>query len=124
MGALRFSKRYGIATIVIVLIEIVIAVYINDRFIRPFVGDALAVILVYCFIKIWIAQKHLLIAGISLGIAVLIESLQATSFIEWIGLTSSTYARIVLGNTFDWKDILAYGVGSLLIVIFDRNKSE
>ena len=124
MGPLRFSKRYGIATQVVVLIEIVIAVYINDRFVRPFVGDALAVILVYCFLKTWIAQKHLLIAGISLGVAVLIESLQATPFIDWIGLSSNTYARIILGSTFDWKDILAYIAGTLLIIIFDRNKTE
>ncbi|MFT5385169.1 MAG: hypothetical protein ACI81W_002574, partial [Saprospiraceae bacterium] len=33
------------------LIEVGIAVFIQDRIIRPYIGDLLVVILIYCFIR-------------------------------------------------------------------------
>lgn len=49
-----------------------------------------------------------------------VEVIQATSFIDWVGLSNNKIAKIILGTTFDWKDILAYTLGGILILIFER----
>ena len=48
---LTFNQKYFYLTVVLFLIEVFIALFINDQFIRPFVGDVLVVILIYCFVK-------------------------------------------------------------------------
>ena len=44
---LTFRPAYAFATLIIFLIEVLIALYVRDAFVRPFGGDILAVILVY-----------------------------------------------------------------------------
>ena len=48
---LTFNRKYFYLTVLLFLIEVCIAVFIDDQFIRPFVGDVLVVILLYCFVK-------------------------------------------------------------------------
>lgn len=119
MRSLRFSKTYFVATFILFMVEVFIAIFVHDAFIRPFVGDTLAVILVYCFLKIMVPNKKIALIGISLLIAFCIEALQACNFIEQVGLSENTLARVVLGTSFSWGDIIAYTVGAFLISIFD-----
>ena len=119
MGTLKFSSTYFIATLAVLLIETLIALYINDAFIRPYVGDTLAVVLVYCFFKIGVRGHKTRLVLLSLAIAFCIEALQATNFIEYIGLEDYTFVKIVLGTSFSWGDMLAYIAGALLIFIFE-----
>ncbi|WP_257236683.1 DUF2809 domain-containing protein [Nostoc sp. 'Peltigera malacea cyanobiont' DB3992] len=71
-----FNKRYFYLTLILFLIEICIAVFVNDSFIRPFIGDVLVVILIYCFVKtFW--NIHSSIAALSvLAFSCAIEILQ------------------------------------------------
>ena len=48
---------YGVATLVIFLVEFLIARYVHDSFIRPYVGDVLVVILLYTFVRIFVPEK-------------------------------------------------------------------
>lgn len=45
------SPSYLRATLFLFLIEVLIALYAHDRIIRPYIGDLLVVILIYCFVK-------------------------------------------------------------------------
>ncbi len=119
MGALRFSKTYFIATVIVLCIEILIALFVRDNFIRPYFGDSLAVILVYCFFKILVKAKKLEILLFALFLAFAIETLQATNFLGYMGLEDNRFALILLGNSFSWGDMLAYVGGAVLIVIFE-----
>lgn len=47
----RFHTQYFIITVILFVIEILIALYVNDSFIRPYLGDVLVVILIYCAIR-------------------------------------------------------------------------
>ena len=38
---------YAIATVVLLLIEVLIAVYVHDAFVRPYIGDVLVVVVIY-----------------------------------------------------------------------------
>ena len=102
------------------MIEVGIALYVDDQIIRPFVGDILVVILIYCFVRALTKFRYFnVIIGVLL-FAYLVEAIQATSFIDWIGLSDNKMAKIVLGSTFDWKDILACTLGAMLILIFEK----
>jgi len=53
--------------------------------------------------------------------AFFIEFLQYINFVERVGLSQYTIARVVIGTSFSWEDILCYTVGfflSLLLSLF------
>ena len=112
-----FKKKYFFTGCSIFLIEVLIALYLNDRFIRPYFGDVLVVIMVYCFVK-GFYKVSVIIASLSvLTFAFVIEMAQYFKLINYLGLQSSKIANIILGNTFAWTDILAY-IAGIVIVLF------
>lgn len=42
------SFFYAICFVVILVVEIIIGIYVRDNFVRPYMGDALVVVLIYC----------------------------------------------------------------------------
>jgi len=48
---LVFRKTYFVAALLLFAAEVCIALFFHDRFIRPYFGDFLVVILIYCFLK-------------------------------------------------------------------------
>ncbi|MES2726923.1 MAG: DUF2809 domain-containing protein [Bacteroidota bacterium] len=118
---LTYQKKYVLFTLVLFMVEVYIALYVHDTIIRPYVGDLLVVILIYCFCKIFlrIAIKWLAIAV--LLFAYLIEYLQYINFIKWLGLENNTLANVVLGNSFEWIDMLAYTLGAVLVIVIETN---
>lgn len=117
---MRFHKGYFIAFCIFLAIEIYIAMYINDAIIRPFIGDMLVVILLYCLVSAFAKANPSKIALSVLFFAYTIEGMQAISFINVLGLSNHTLAKTILGTTFDWKDILAYSLGIGVIFIFEK----
>lgn len=114
MKIFTFKISYFIAFISIFFIEILIAKYLHDQFVRGFIGDVLVVILIYCFCQTFIKADH---KKIALGVflfACCVEILQAFNFVKLLHLENNKLASIVLGSTFDWKDILAYFVGFVI----------
>jgi hypothetical protein len=120
---LIFNRRYFYSTVLLFLIEVYIAVFIDDRFIRPFVGDVLVVILIYCFVKsLWKVRSN--IAAVSVFIfACAIEGLQYLNLIDRLGLRQYKLLVIILGSTFDWNDILAYALGTALILGWENRSN-
>ena len=118
----RFHPRYFVLTVVLFLIEVLIAMYVRDNFIRPYFGDFLVVMLMYCFLKSFIDGNVLLTVIVVLLFSFLIEVLQYLDFVERIGLGDSELARTLIGTSFAWMDILAYTTGALAILwIESRN---
>ncbi|CAN5148937.1 hypothetical protein BH20BAC1_BH20BAC1_28470 [soil metagenome] len=48
---LTFRRWYFLSAIVLLITEVLIATFLNDRIIRPFIGDFLVVILLYTFVR-------------------------------------------------------------------------
>lgn len=116
---MNINIKYLIFTLVLLTIEISIAVFVHDQFIRPFFGDFLAVIFVYCGLCIFF-QNSTKIATISLIIAYCIEMLQYFKFIEITGLIKYKVLAVLIGNSFSWSDILAYTLGFLFILVAEN----
>jgi hypothetical protein len=120
---MKFKVTYALAFCILLVIEVCIALYVDDQIIRPFIGDLLVVILIYCFVRAFTKFPYLkVIIGVLL-FAYIVEAIQATSFIDWVGLSDNKVAKIVLGSTFDWGDLLAYSIGAVLILIFENSKT-
>ncbi|WP_242072126.1 DUF2809 domain-containing protein [Nostoc sp. FACHB-110] len=100
-----------------------IAVFITDGFIRPFIGDVLVVILIYCFARTFFRVNYYIIALLVFAFACMIETLQYFNFVKVLRLERYKILAIALGSTFDWRDIMAYALGTT-IIIFLENKTN
>ncbi len=120
-----FSRKYFLLTIAFLIAEILIALYVNDDFIRPYLGDTLVVMLIYCFLRTFFAIKTHHAIAIVIVFAIFIEYLQYLDFVRLAGIESKML-RIVLGSSFSWNDIIAYLAGAAIIAIVERlnNKSS
>lgn len=118
----RFHKEYFGLTAGLFLIEVLIAMYVHDDFIRPYFGDYLVVILMYYFLRTFTNLGVKTTVLTVLMFSYLIEVLQYLNFVEWIGLGNSEIARTLIGTSFAWMDIAAYTTGSLAILWFERLK--
>ncbi len=118
----RFDKKSFLIAAVIFIIEVLIALYITDNFVRPYVGDVLVVILIYYFLKAFINIPVWPLAIGTLLFAYLIETLQYFEFVKLMGLGDNRLANIVLGNYFAWEDIIAYTVGIAIVLMIERRK--
>ncbi len=115
-----FNTKYFILTCLLFLIEVLIALYVHDRFVRPYIGDVLVVILMYCFLKTFIKGNTFPIAIGVLMFSYLIEAMQYFKLVNLLGLQHSKLANTVIGNSFSWVDIVAYTVGICFVLMPER----
>lgn len=115
------NKRvfYAICFVVILAVEIIIGIYVRDSFVRPYMGDALVVVLIYCFVRIFIPKGLLRLPFYVLSFACFIEILQCFQLVDVLGI-SNHIIRIIIGSTFDLKDIISYVVGYVFILIAEH----
>lgn len=113
----RFA--YLSAFLVFFFIEVFIALYLRDNFIRPYVGDVLVVIVVYCFVRIFIPEKFRLLPLYLFLFAFSVEWMQYFELVKRLGLENNVILRTIIGSVFDVKDIVCYAVGSLLLMGYE-----
>lgn len=121
---LKFQLRYFILAVIIFLTEVVIALFVHDNFIRPYVGDFLVVILVYCFLKSFFNLSVGAAAVSALLFSYLVETLQYFNLIKTLGLQNSGIAKLVLGSSFEWGDIVAYTAGIIIVVLIENRLNK
>ena len=119
---LRFNKFYFTLAIIIFLIEVLIAVYAHDNFIRPYAGDFLVVVLLYCFACSFVKAPVVPMALAVLLFSYLIETLQYFNVVQRMGLGKSRLANIIIGNYFTWDDIIAYTLGIGFTILVEKLK--
>ena len=110
---------YMIATLVLLFVEVCIALFVHDKFVRPFIGDVLVVILIYTFIRIFIPEKVRLLPLYVFIFAAAVEVLQYFKIVELLGLDNNQLMRTIIGTSFDIRDILCYFVGCALCGVFE-----
>jgi len=116
----RFSLPRVFLAIGLFVVLVMIALFVKDSFIRPFLGDVLVVIWLYCLVSsVWALEpKHLV--ALLVVFAFMIEVSQYLQILRWLDLESYAVLRIVLGATFDWLDLLAYSIGGITCLVFER----
>ena len=117
---LQFNRTYFAFTIFLFLLETVIALFVHDNFIRPYFGDFLVVMLLYCFLKSFLNVSVWAAAGLVLLFSFAIETAQYFNMVEKLGLQHYKIAKVVLGNSFAWMDLLAYVLGILAVISIEK----
>ena len=111
---LRFSAKNGLKSLVCFIALVVIALYVRDSFIRPTFGDVLVVVWLYYFLTSLFSMPVNWLVSLVVLIAFAVELGQLLQVTVWLGIESSSPLAVILGATFDWKDLLAYSIGGLL----------
>lgn len=114
---MTFKINYLLWTIVLFIIEVIIATYLKDWFfVRAYIGDVLVVMLIYTFLLTFfnICNRGSLIIGIFL-FSVLVEIAQWFHFADKLGFELGSIPYVIIGNSFSWWDIICYGAGCLLL---------
>ena len=117
------NKRlfYGGIGLSLIVIEILIACFVHDSLIRPYGGDILIVGVIYFFVKTLYPKKIPYLPLWIFLFAVGIECLQYIDIVTLLGLGEYKFFRVLIGTTFSLMDIVCYGVGSLLLVWYEKS---
>lgn len=115
------TKRviYAILTISLIIVEVLIALYVHDSFVRPYLGDVIVVIVIYCFIRIFVPEKCHLLPLFVFIFAACVEILQMFNLVDILGLGKINFFRVLLGSVFDVKDVICYAAGCLLLGLYE-----
>jgi len=110
---------YAAVFLILMVIEVLIALFVHDRFVRPYVGDMIVVVVVYCFVRIWIPERVCLMPLCVFLFAVCVEVLQYFRIVEVLGVENNAFLRTVIGTSFAWEDILCYAVGCVVLAVWE-----
>ncbi|MCW3094285.1 MAG: hypothetical protein JWP81_5354 [Ferruginibacter sp.] len=117
---LKFNKCYFIVTGLVFGIEVLIARFAHDQIIRPYIGDLLVVVLMYCCMKSFLHVPVLRAAISVLLFSYVVEISQYFHLVNRLGLQHSKLARTVMGTSFAWLDLIAYTIGIVLILYTEK----
>ncbi len=117
-----FKSRlfYFLCFFLLLVIEICIAAFLDSGFVRNYVGDFLVVILIYCFIRSILNTRPLQTAIFTLVFAYSVEILQYFSIVHKLNLQNNNIAKIIIGTSFEWADIIAYTIGIISVLAIER----
>ncbi len=120
---LKLINNYKLLSFVLFTIELLIACFLKTGFVRHTLGDYLVVILMYCFVKIFIKKHSNTIAFGVLIFAFIIEFSQLFNVLDLLNIENKLI-RIVLGTTFEMTDLIAYTLGILTVLIIENSKND
>ena len=119
----EFSQKrragWAVIGVIILAIEIYIAIFIKGGFIRHYIGDVLATVMLYAFGRAIFRVAPINLAIFVFAISLFIEALQYLKILEILAVKSSIL-RIIFGGTFDWADIICYLAGCILAYMFEN----
>jgi hypothetical protein len=117
---IRFSHAYFLIGLALLFIEILIGLFVHDGYIRPYGGDFLVVILLYCLIKTIFDLPTLTVASSVLLFAYMVEWSQYLKLADDLHLSRPGLARTILGDYFSWTDMGCYTMGFVCIILVEK----
>src|SRR5574344_198381 len=116
--------KYGLLFLLFTLTEVFIGVFVHDKFIRPYFGDVLMVVVLYCLLRAVIPEKlwnRLHKKTLSLWVplififAAIVEILQGINIVGILGLENNSVMRTIIGTSFAWGDLICYLAGCIIL---------
>ena len=97
----NYRIKYTVACIILLFVEVLIALFIHDNFVRPYLGDVLVVIVLYTAIRIIIPVKYALLPLYLFIFAVGVEVLQYFKLVQVLGLQNNSFlVQPLIGRIF------------------------
>lgn len=112
-------KIYFTLFVLSLFVEIVIGLYIRDNFVRPYIGDVLVIIVMASLLRMFFVDKPKYLGIYVTLFAILVEIMQYYH-LDRILNVQGTFFGVLIGATFDWKDILCYVIGGIIFVGCER----
>lgn len=115
----RFNFAYFFFTLVLLGTEVIIGAYFNDPIIRPYGGDFLVVILLYCLIRSFCNTP---IRTTAIGVLLFsygVETLQYFHYADRLGFSKPSLIRTMMGTSFSWTDMVSYTLGIGLVLLIE-----
>jgi hypothetical protein len=106
--------------VTILLIEVLIALFVRDKFVRPYVGDVLVAVLICCLCRVCIPNKVTALPIYVFLFATAVELAQYFDIVKLLGMESNKLLSTLLGRTFSIADILCYAVGCLGFYLIEK----
>ena len=113
-------KTYFWIFLGLLLLEIGIALFIHDAFVRPYVGDMLVTLLLCCMARVVFPEKMRLLPLFVFLFAACVEVGQYFDLVALLGLSDNRFISIALGRTFSLIDIVCYAAGCAVAFGLDR----
>lgn len=118
---------YALVFFLLLLAEILIALYVHDSFIRPYFGDVLVTVLLCCLCRIVVPKGVPALPLYIFIFAALVEVSQYFQLVKLLGLENNKLLSTIMGTTYSTADLVCYGAGCLLFwaaEAFGKHKSE
>jgi hypothetical protein len=116
---LTFDKKFFFLAVILFIIEVLIALFVRDAFVRPYAGDYLVVILIYCAVRTILQASVWKVAPGVLLFSYAVETLQYFQLVNRLGLENNIVAKTVIGYGFEWMDFVAYTLGILTVLALE-----
>lgn len=116
---MNLKNDYLLISVFILTIEVCIALFVRDAFIRPYFGDYLATILVYTTLRAFLSISVRKALFFSIVISYAVEFFQSVNGLKTLGWNTNELLNTVAGSTFDWGDMIAYTVGVMTVYLFE-----
>ena len=107
-------------TFVLLAVEVLIALFVHDKFVRAYIGDVLVTILICSFLRIFIPKGVKLLPLYVFIFAAGVEVLQYFRIVELLGLSDNRFFSILIGSVFDVKDVVCYGIGCVIFFFGEK----
>ena len=116
----RLRATYFAIFVAILCIEILIGVYVRDAFVRPYVGDVLVVVLIYCAVRVIFPTGIKLLPLYVFAFSCGVELLQLVDVVNLLGIPRGSLLAILIGSTFSVADLVCYAVGCTLAALLTK----
>ena len=121
--SVRTRLAFLVAAGVILAVEIYIAVCVKGGFVRHYLGDVLAVILLYAFVRAIFSAPPSNLALNIFAFAAALELVQYFGVVQILGVENKIL-KVIIGGTFDFTDLLCYAVGCVLASAYEKFESK
>ena len=101
-------------------VEVCIALFVHDAFVRPYVGDMLVTLLLCCMCRVAFPDEIRLLPVFVFLFAACVEIGQYFDVVALLGLADNRILSIALGRTFSWMDLVCYAVGCMVAFTLDE----
>lgn len=120
----RFSLPHALAALLLLSVELCIAFQVRQPFIRFHIGDLLVVCLMHFSVRALFSWPAKRVAIGVLLFAFAVEGTQAAGLIHHLGLSHATWAKLLMGDTFQWMDLVMYALGAVAACALDVRLSR
>jgi hypothetical protein len=107
----RLRITYLVAFLLILCTEIFIGAFVRDNFVRPYLGDVLVVVLIYCAVRVVFPKGVKLLPIYVFAFALIVEGLQLIRIVDLLGIPRDSIVAILIGTSFSFIDIICYALG-------------